>query len=67
MDEHLQTPNKQAVAKPEKPRAAFGRKQFDNTRNASASVGARAAFGSYTQAHGTISSSGLNALRQNKW
>ena len=60
-------PGRGAAAKPEKPRAAFGKKQFDNTRNASASGQARAGLGSYSQAHGTITSSGLAALRQNKW
>ena len=60
-------PGRGATTKPEKPRAAFGKKQFDNTRNASASGQARAGLGSYSQAHGTITSSGLAALRQNKW
>lgn len=55
------------AAKPEKPKPAFGRKQFDNTRNTSAGAGARAGLGSYTQAHGTISAAGLAALRQTKW
>ncbi|XP_067937684.1 extracellular signal-regulated kinase 2-like [Watersipora subatra] len=60
-------PAKQIPGKQEKPKPVFGRKQFDNTRNASATGGARAAFGSYTQAHGTISSSSLAAIKQNKW
>lgn len=53
--------------KVEKTRPAFGRKQFENVRNYSGTGGARAAFGSYTQAHGTITSAGLNALKQTRW
>lgn len=53
--------------KTEKARPAFGRKQFDNVRNYSAGGGARATFGNYSQTHGTITSSGLNALKQNRW
>jgi len=63
---NFQMPGKQN-AKPEKPKPAFGKKQFENTRNTSASGGAKVGLGGYTQAHGTITSAGLAALRQNKW
>jgi len=60
-------PGTRGPTKQEKPRPAFGKKQYDNTRNQSVATGARAAFGSYTQAHGTITSQGLAALKQNRW
>lgn len=62
----LQVPGK-GSEKIERPRPAFGKKQYDNSRNMSAGGGAKAGFGSYTQAHGTITSAGLAALRQNRW
>lgn len=63
---NIQVPGKGAE-KVERPKPAFGKKQYDNTRNLSAAGGAKVAFNSYTQAHGTISSAGLAALKQTRW
>ncbi|GAB1599419.1 extracellular signal-regulated kinase 2-like [Argonauta hians] len=44
----------------------YGRRQFHNVVNSSSSGGARYTFGSYSQAYGTISASGLAALNKRK-
>lgn len=54
-------------AKMEKPKPVYGRKQFNNTRNTSTEHVAKVAFGSYTQAHGTINANALAALKAAKW
>ena len=46
-------------------RPLFGRKQFNNQGNVTANGAAKNLFGNYSQAHSTITSSGLNAIR--KW
>ena len=46
-------------------RPLFGRKQFNNQGNITANVAAKNLFGNYSQAHSTITSNGLAAIR--KW
>ncbi|CAH1772299.1 unnamed protein product [Owenia fusiformis] len=41
---------------------AYGKKQFDNTRNNPSSGAAKQSLGSYSQAYGTVSSNKLNQL-----
>lgn len=55
----------------ERPRPAFGKKQFDNMKNSVVSGQRNAISGSsganYSQAYGTITASGLAALHNKKW
>ena len=52
----------------ERPRPAFGKKQYENARNVPHSGASKAAVGSgYSQSYGTISASGLTALQGKKW
>jgi hypothetical protein len=46
-------------------RPVFGRKQFNNQGNVTANGAAKNLFGNYSQAHSTITSNGLAAIR--KW
>ncbi|XP_064625084.1 extracellular signal-regulated kinase 2-like isoform X2 [Lineus longissimus] len=45
----------------------YGRRQYENTRNAPSSGIPKAAFGSYSQSHGTINASQLAAIQTKQW
>ena len=49
------------------PRPAYGRRQYENTRNNPSAGAPRSTFGSYNQMHGTIAASKLDALRGRNW
>ena len=63
----LQIPNQRPPSgTKERPKPAFGRKQYENTRNTSAVGTSKAAMGSYSQSYGTINASSLAAMNK-KW
>ena len=51
----------------ERPRPAFGKKQFENMRNTPGSGAPKSALGNYSQSYGTITASGLAAIQNKKW
>lgn len=53
--------------KAERPRPVYGKKQFENTRNAPATGAPRSTLGGYTQSYGTITASGLQSIQARKW
>ncbi|KAK2145223.1 hypothetical protein LSH36_694g01022 [Paralvinella palmiformis] len=53
--------------KAERPRPVYGKKQFENTRNAPTTGAPRGTLGGYTQSYGTITASGLQSIQARKW
>ena len=52
----------------ERPRPAFGKKQYENIKNNPQGSAAKSSIGSgYAQNYGTISSSALSAIQTKKW
>ena len=52
----------------ERPRPAFGKKQYENVKNHPQSGASKTSIGSgYAQNYGTITASGLTALQSKKW
>ena len=51
----------------DKPKPAFGKKQFDNMKNNPVSGAGRSTLGGYSQSYGTITASGLAAIQSKKW
>ena len=62
----LQNPSQRSSsAKEERPKPAFGRKQF--AKNLPSSGAPRSKLGSYSQSHGTIKASALSSITAGKW
>lgn len=55
-----------ASVKESNPKPVFGRRQFNNNVNNCSGGAPKATFGSYTQAYGTITASGLASLQSKK-